>query len=672
MSEAKSAMNREDTAAPGQPLRRAFLRAGLQLGIAASLPGCSSVRTQAMAPPAQGLSCKSIEIEPPREFDYIVVGSGAGGGPLCANLARAGYSVLLLEAGGDPLKDSNGDENFHYSVPAFHPQASEDPRLAWNYYVRHYADRQRRARDSKYLKDRDGVLYPRAGVLGGCTAHNAMLTMCPHNSDWDSIARLTGDDSWASSNMRQYFERMERCRYANWFLDPNNAARHGFAGWLTTERPDFELLLQDPRLLKTTQRAVEQALVEQQAALGKTLRLQFDPNDWRAVQAADEGLFMPPLSTLHGRRRGTRDYVREVEAACAGRLTVRTEALTTRILFDANNRATGVEYLQGASLYRADARSAAAGPGLPRAAFAGREVILCAGAFNSPQLLMLSGIGPRAELEHLGIPVRVDLPGVGRNLQDRYEVGVVSRMNTPFAMLAGCTFDSPPPGGAEDDCFKQWRGGKGVYTTNGGVLGIIMRSTPDVPVPDLFILGLPRSFRGYYPGYSREILQYRDRLSWVVLKAHTRNRAGQVTLKSDDPRDVPDIDFNYFADGDQADLQAVVDGVEFARRLNQRAQREIGNELIPGPGVHGREQVAQFVQDEAWGHHASCSNRMGPQGDPLAVVDSRFRVFGVSNLRVVDASVFPTIPGFFIVAPIYMISEKASDVIIADAKRHDA
>jgi choline dehydrogenase len=88
--------------------------------------------------------------------------------------------------------------------------------------------------------------------------------------------------------------------------------------------------------------------------------------------------------------------------------------------------------------------------------------------------------------------------------------------------------------------------------------------------------------------------------------------------------------------------------------------------------VHGREQVAQFVQDEAWGHHASCSNRMGPQGDPLAVVDSRFRVFGVSNLRVVDASVFPAIPGFFIVAPIYMISEKASDVIIADAKRQDA
>lgn len=672
MADAKSGMDREDMAAPERPLRRVFLRAGLQLGIVASLPGCGSLRTQAMAPPAQGLTCTSVETGPPREFDYIVVGSGAGGGPLCANLARAGYSVLLLEAGDDPWKDGNGGENFYYSVPAFHTQASEDPRLAWNYYVRHYPDRERQARDSKYLKDRGGVFYPRAGALGGCTAHNAMLTMCPHNSDWDSIAGLTGDDSWASSNMRQYFERMERCRYASWLLDPGNAARHGFAGWLTTERPDFELLLRDPRLFKTTRRAVEQALVEQQTGLGKTFRLQFDPNDWRAVQAADQGLFMPPLSTLNGRRRGTRDYVREVEATCAGRLTVRTEALATRILFDANNRATGVEYLQGASLYRADPRSGAAGRGLARAAFAGREVIVCAGAFNSPQLLMLSGIGPRAELDRLGIPVRVNLPGVGRNLQDRYEVGVVSRMKSPFTMLDGCSFDSPSPGGTEDGCFKQWRGGKGVYTTNGGVLGIITRSRPDAPVPDLFLLGLPGSFRGYYPGYSREIGQSRDRFSWVVLKAHTRNRAGQVTLKSGDPRDVPEIDFNYFADGDQADLQAVVHGVEFARRLNRRAQKEIGEELVPGPGVSAPEQIAQFVQNEAWGHHASCSNRMGPPSDPLAVVDSRFRVFGASNLRVVDASVFPAIPGFFIVTPIYMISEKASDAIIADAKRRDA
>ncbi|HJW30945.1 MAG TPA: hypothetical protein VJ508_17060, partial [Saprospiraceae bacterium] len=135
------------------------------------------------------------------EYEYIIVGSGAGGGPLAANLARKGHSVLLLEAGGD-------DEDDNYRVPLFHVLASEDPVLRWDFFVRHYQDEEQSHKDSKFSDQYDGVFYPRCGTLGGCTAHNAMILVYPHNSDWDYIATVTGDPSWHSDNMRQYFERL--------------------------------------------------------------------------------------------------------------------------------------------------------------------------------------------------------------------------------------------------------------------------------------------------------------------------------------------------------------------------------------------------------------------------------------------------------------------------------
>jgi len=154
-----------------------------------------------------------------------------------------------------------------------------------------------------------------------------------------------------------------------------------------------------------------------------------------------------------------------------------------------------------------------------------------------------------------------------------------------------------------------------------------------------------------------------------VLKAHSNNTAGRVTLRSSDPRDVPQIDFHYFDEGTDPseDLDSVVAGVETVRRITGRCQDLIDEEVLPGPTVKTPEQIRQFVKDNAWGHHASCTCKMGPATDPLAVVDSRFRVHGVKGLRVVDASVFPRIPGFFIVSSVYMLSEKASDVIIEDA-----
>ena len=144
-----------------------------------------------------------------------------------------------------------------------------------------------------------------------------------------------------------------------------------------------------------------------------------------------------------------------------------------------------------------------------------------------------------------------------------------------------------------------------------------------------------------------------------------------MRLRSADPTEVPAIDFAYFEEGNDAageDLEAVVTGVEQARRMTERMRHLVRREITPGDGVRTREQIRKWVRDHAWGHHACGTCRIGPPSDPLAVIDSRFRVRGVQGLRVVDASVFPRIPGFFIATPIYMISEKASEVILADAR----
>jgi GMC oxidoreductase len=308
-----------------------------------------------------------------------------------------------------------------------------------------------------------------------------------------------------------------------------------------------------------------------------------------------------------------------------------------------------------------------------------REVILSAGAYITPQLLMLSGIGPADELRRHHIDVRLDRPGVGGNLQDRYEVGVVARSSAPFALFKDATFRGPAAGREGDRLFETWRAeGRGVYATNGAVLGFLARSSvAEHDEPDLFIFGVPGAFTGYYTGWSADaVASPYDKWTWLLLKAHARFR-GQVTLRSSDPLEPPAIDFKYFdrgADGaltaDAAtDLVAMREGVRLITRLlDGSSQLTLHPDIMRGIDLASDAGIDEFVQDRAWGHHASCTCKIGGPDDPQAVLDSSFRVRGVSGLRVVDASVFPRVPGFFLVMPVYMIAEKAADAILADAR----
>jgi len=256
------------------------------------------------------------------------------------------------------------------------------------------------------------------------------------------------------------------------------------------------------------------------------------------------------------------------------------------------------------------------------------------------------------------------LPGVGTNLQDRYEVGVVYRMNLKaWEVYRGATF------GAADPQFAEWsRSRSGVYATNGAILTLFKRSTPDVPLPDLFCMALLARFEGYYPGYSGVFAKDLNALTWVVLKGHTNNRGGTVTLRSGDPLDTPAINFNYFSGGDDTDLNAVVEGIRFVRRVTHKLRERglVAREELPGDTVVDDQGLAEFVRSSAWGHHACGTCPIGSP-DLGGVLSSDFRVHHTRNLRVVDASVFPRIPGFFLVSAVYMIGEKAAEVILADA-----
>ncbi|SPJ80035.1 related to glucose dehydrogenase [Fusarium torulosum] len=630
------------------------------------------------------------------EYDYVVVGSGAGGGPVAANLAVAGYRVLLIDAG-----DDSGDD-WVEKVPALNLLATEFEETRWNFFVNHYSDSNQQKRDSKMTYQKPdgsfyvgldppkdakplGVLYPRAGTLGGCTRHNAMITIAAHDSDWANIAALTGDDSWNPKNMQSYFKKLEKNMYL-----PSSIVGHGFKGWLGTSLTSLTLVVEDLKFLSL--------VVSAASATGKKLvgfvlgtvtgLSQVLLRDINAPgQTSKTGLYQVPLSMVDSVRGGPRDFILDTANAVNKdgtrkyHLDIKLNTLVTKIRFDTSGskpRAVGVDYLQGSSLYRADPRSASSKPSGSGIIKAKREVIVSAGTFNTPQLLKLSGIGPKKELDSFDIPVLVDLAGVGTNMQDRYEATVIGKTDSDFAITSKCTFMETLP----DPCLEQYKKGlgpitKGVYATNGIALGVVLKSSIADDEPDLFISGAPAKFKGYFPGYAADSLADARHWAWIILKAHSRNNAGTVTLKSTDARDMPIINFNSYDSGvneeeeGDKDLQATYEGFQFARKAFNSLIPLDGNfpEVWPGNNVTNEKQAKQFLKDEAWGHHASCSCPIGADNDPMAVLDSQFRVRGTEGLRVVDASVFPKIPGFYIALPLYMVAEKASDVIIQAVPR---
>lgn len=577
--------------------------------------------------------------------------------------------------------------------------------MSWDFYIKHYADDERQQKDSKATWDTPGgelyigndppagskfkgILYPRAGTLGGCGSHNALITLYPHESDWEHIQSITQDDSWSPQNMRKYFQKLERCRYL-----PNGIIGHGFNGWLTTRVTDLLLVAQDTQFLAV--------VVAAATALGKTLVtsllstalglgqiLLADINNNSEDRDSSTGLFQVPIATTEEyKRNGPREFILDTANAVDAEgnrlyhLDIRMHCLVTKIMMDNDNSgpiATGVEFLDGESLYRADRRAPlnSAG-GIPGSVKATKEVILSAGVFNTPQVLKLSGIGPKDELESFAIPVVVDLPGVGTNMQDRYEIGVATKFASNFTITEKCTFQNDPE---VDPCLKQYLNpgllGKGVYGSSGLALSAVQKSTSavDQPDSDLIMFGVPAFFTGYYQNYSIKGVADAKHFTWLTLKAHTRNNKGTVKLRSTDPRDVPEIVFNYFDTGvteggaDDLDLQAMYEGVEYSRRVLKDILPTVGGheEVWPGPDIQDEASTKDFIKREAWGHHASCTCPIGADDDPYAVLDGKFRVRGVKRLRVVDASVFSKIPGTFIAVPTYMISEKAADIIIAD------
>ncbi|ORY61577.1 uncharacterized protein BCR38DRAFT_440581 [Pseudomassariella vexata] len=630
------------------------------------------------------------------DYEYIIIGSGPGGGPLAANLAEAGHKVLLIDAGGD-----SGDALVE-QIPVLFPWATEFPDTEWDYFVTRSSDQATQARAAKTSyrltngsvytglhppegAEPLGTLYPRAGTLGGCSRHNALVTIRAFDSDWDVVAEKTGDSSWNGSTFQRLFAGIEKCDYL-----PNSIIGHGFTGWLYTALTSLVTAVQDLKVVSIILSAasalgmgITGTLVGTVAGLVELLAKDVNAPG----PTITTGPYQIPLAMKNSARGGARDRILEVANAVDEngerlyQLDIKLDTLVTKVLFDTTSdttpRATGVEFLEGRSLYRADPRWQSATISGEGTVNASKEVIIAAGAFNTPQLLKLSGIGPADELSRFDIPVLVDMPGVGANLRDHIEVSVISKATFDFSLLNGCTFMKGYPE-VPDPCLERWQNGidqttKGPYATNGLAVGVALKSSAaDGPDPDLFVYGGPANFPGFYPGWADVALADFKHWVWVSLKASTKNRAGTVKLASADPRDVPVIAFNTFGDSlsSKQDLQASCEGIKFARDAMDKLIPLDGSFTEETPGrdnVSSQEEVEDYVATQSFGHHACCTAPIGGDNDEGAVLDAAFRVRGTRGLRVVDASAFPVVPGFFIALPVYLLAEKATEAILADA-----
>lgn len=469
------------------------------------------------------------------------------------------------------------------------------------------------------------------------------LTMVPNDADFDEIAELTGDDSWSHENMRKYLIRLEKTHY-------NSTYKHGHDGWL-------DMTMLDPGYSTSADAKQLSELAAQAAGFKASDAPTLLQRDMNGNQPGRDNLVGPFGGVSHinpnGRRSSPGYYARDTAKDGRFPLTISLDTLATKIIFDKTGKkpkATGIEFLQGKSLYKADPRHSESEKGVAGKVFASKEVIISGGAFNTPQLLMLSGIGPKAHLEKFSIDVLVDSPGVGHSLADNYEAGILSLGKRAVTGMS--------------EIFPNfWKTSQGA-------------------IRDIYMWCGSFAFEGFWPGFPNRPPFFNEtfgpnQYECALVHMNPRSQAGVVELRSADPRDVPAINLNFFKDGADKDLQAIYEGVNWVRSWLSKVDASEPNSLAPFQELHpcegeiGKqnctvESQKTYLKEQAYSHHASSSARIGADGDKTAVLDSKFRVRGVERLRVVDASSFPKVPGGFPVLPTMMLSEKATDDVLAE------
>ncbi len=522
-------------------------------------------------------------------FDYIIVGAGSAGCVLAHRLTEdPACRVLLIEGGG-------ADTSALSRIPGAYPQF-QDTHYDWGY----------RTVPQLHLLGRR-IFQPRGKVLGGSSAINYMVYIRGNRGDYDQWCDV-GNGGWGYERVLPYFVRME----SNQRIQD---AYHGSAGPITvSDHPERNPL--------------SSIFVEAAQEIGIPLNSDFNG-------AVQEGCGYYQMTCRDNERCSAADgYLTPI----LGRpnLNVITHAHATRVLIE-NGRAVGVEYLSHTQ-------------GLQRPS-AAREVLLCAGAINSPQLLMLSGIGPAEELRRIGLSVRLDLPGVGRNLQDH--LATYTRCTTKVSYSF-----SAQPEAQRLAATNDWEARRtGPLTSNFLEAGCFLRVDADDAFPNLQHFIRPMLAADYPEG--PRPLHHGLTVSCYVARPKSR---GRLTLATSNPLDKPVIDPNYLDDA--YDVRAMLAGIRWNRRiLAARAFAGVlGEELTPGPAARSDEEMTEYIRRTAstsWHPVGTC--KMG--SDAMAVVDSRLRVRGIDSLRVIDASIMPTMVSGNTNAPTMMIAEKASDLI---------
>lgn len=585
------------------------------------------------------------------KFDFIVVGSGPGGGVVASRLAQAGFDTVVLEAG----PDYSGPD---VQVPLLWPASTINTQIEWAMQANVTGD-----------EEQKNVLYPRSSNVGGCALHNAMQAVYPYPETFTELSSLTGEEEFAEDKMRARFIKIEKNEYGQ---DETNG--HGTQGFMSTSFGDLDLISDDPQFL-TTLGYVGGAYPG--PIPSPFPGLNFNPDINAPSLNGAEGVHFCPASVSPGqgyKRSGVYGLLKGTEEV-EETLTIKPNSFVKQILFrdGSKPKAYAVTVQEGTGLYSASTGNKVIGK--ERVYCARKEIIISAGAFNTPQILKLSGVGPEDELEELGIDVVADVPGVGKNLQDKVEVTIQFEMNNVWKIFSDlaeneCPLDPADPNALfGSSCFQEYvtRQFPNVFTSTGVFFGITKKSSTTEPRPDLYIQVTPSSFNRYEPGWVLDAYSTPNVLTFNTATAFS-DSVGEVTLKSADPFEQPFIDFAGYSDTELTKITTFI--TELSAVMNNSTQftsTYVNQQIRPDSSVDfgDADAVKEWVRKNAWGHHACCSAKIGDNDDELAVLDGKFRVRNVKSLRVVDASAFPKSAGFFPTVPIMMLAEKAADDIIA-------